>query len=56
MSKRYILTLILNTLMLKTVIDIRQKELAICTSLLAGFMEQHEIAVNEIRERSLESV
>ncbi len=34
-----------NTLMLKTVNDIRQKELAICTSLLAGFMEQHEIDI-----------
>ncbi len=34
-----------NSLMLETVNDIRQKELAICTSLLAGFMEQHEIAI-----------
>ncbi len=34
-----------NSLMLKTVNDIRQKELAICTSLLAGFMEQHEIDI-----------
>ncbi len=34
-----------NSLMLKTVNDIRQKELAICISLLAGFMEQHEIAI-----------
>ncbi len=31
--------------MLNTVNDIRQKELAICTSLLARFMEQHEIAI-----------
>ena len=34
-----------NSLMLETVNDIRQKELAICTSLLAGFMEQHEIVI-----------
>ncbi len=34
-----------NSLMLNTVNDIRQKELAICTSLLAGFMEQHEIVI-----------
>ncbi len=34
-----------NSLMLKSVNDIRQKELAMCTSLLAGFMEQHEIAI-----------
>ena len=34
-----------NSLMLKTVNDIRQEELAICTSLLAGFMEQHEIDI-----------
>ena len=34
-----------NLLILKTVNDIRQKELAICTSLLAGFMEQHEIDI-----------
>ncbi len=38
-----------NSLMLKTVNDIRQKELAICTSLLAGFMEQHEIAIPLIK-------
>ncbi len=34
-----------NSLMLKFVNDIRQKELAICISLLAGFMEQHEINI-----------
>ena len=34
-----------NSHMLKTVNDIRQKELAICISLLAGFMEQHEITI-----------
>ncbi len=38
-----------NSLMLKTVNDIRQKELALCTSLLAGFMEQHEIAIPLMR-------
>ena len=34
-----------NSFMLKTVNDIRHQELAICTSLLAGFMEQHEINI-----------
>ncbi len=34
-----------NSLMLKTVNDIREKELAICTSLLAGFMEHTEIDI-----------
>ena len=34
-----------NSLMLKTVNDIRQRDLAICCSLLAGFMEQHEIGI-----------
>ncbi len=34
-----------NSLMLKTVNDIREKELAICTSLLAGFMEHTDIDI-----------
>ena len=34
-----------NSLMLQTVNEIRQNELAICTSLLGGFMEQHEVDI-----------
>ena len=34
-----------NSLMLQTVNEIRQNELAICISLLGGFMEQHEVDI-----------
>ena len=44
-----------NSAMLKTVNDIRQQDLAICTALLGGFMEQQEIdipLVKSHRDRS----
>ena len=40
-----------NKLMLKTVNDIRTKDLAICSSLLAGFMEQHEVVIPLIKSQ-----
>ena len=40
-----------NSAMLKTVNDIRQKDLAICTALLGGFMEQQEIDIPLVRSR-----
>ena len=40
-----------NTAMLKTVNDIRRKDLAICTALLGGFMEQQEIDIPLVRSR-----
>ena len=40
-----------NTAMLKTVNDIRQQDLAICTALLGGFMEQQVIDIPLVRSR-----
>ena len=40
-----------NSAMLKTVNDIRQKDLVICTALLGGFMEQQEIDIPLVRSR-----
>ena len=40
-----------NILMLKTVNEIRQGDLAICTSLLGGFMEQQEIDIPLVKSR-----
>ena len=40
-----------NTAMLKTVNDIRQQDLAICTALLGGFMEQQEIDIPLLKSR-----
>ena len=41
-----------NALMLKNVNEIRQGDLAICTSLLGGFMEQQEIDIPLVKSRS----
>ena len=40
-----------NSAMLKTVNDIRQQDLAICTALLGGFMEQQVIDIPLVRSR-----
>ena len=40
-----------NSAMLKTVNDIRQKDLVICTALLGGFMEQQVIDIPLVRSR-----
>ena len=40
-----------NALMLKSVNEIRQGDLAICTSLLGGFMEQQEIDIPLVKSR-----
>ena len=40
-----------NSAMLKTVNDIRQKDLAICAALLGGFMEQQEIDILLVKSR-----
>lgn len=40
-----------NIIMLKTVNEIRQGDLAICTSLLGGFMEQQEIDIPLVKSR-----
>ena len=41
-----------NTLMLKRVNEVRQGDLAICTSLLGGFMEQQKIDIPLVKSRS----
>ena len=44
-----------NAKMLQTVNDIRKDDLAICTALLGGFMEQQEIAIPLVKSRSDQS-
>jgi len=50
-SKKKNLSCLQNILMLKTVNEIRQGDLAICTSLLGGFMEQQEIDIPLVKSR-----
>ena len=50
-SKKKNLSSLQNILMLKTVNEIRQGDLAICTSLLGGFMEQQEIDIPLVKSR-----
>ena len=50
-SKKENLSSLQNILMLKTVNEIQQGDLAICTSLLGGFMEQQEIDIPLVKSR-----